>query len=150
MSESAPTRCWHADGLLFVCTRCGNCCSGAPGYVWVTPPEVRAMAAWLGMLPDQFLQQHTRRVGQRQSLLELANGDCEFLVREPGSLTHCAIHPVRPLQCRTWPFWNSNLTSPRAWEASARHCPGMNQGDHHPLSLIQDALRRNEDADLPL
>ena len=23
---------WYQDGLQFRCTRCGNCCTGAPGY----------------------------------------------------------------------------------------------------------------------
>ena len=26
---------WYRDGLRFACTRCGACCTGAPGYVWV-------------------------------------------------------------------------------------------------------------------
>jgi Fe-S-cluster containining protein len=118
--------------------------------VWVRPPEIRAIADRLGMPPDQFYQQHTRRVGRRQSLLELASGDCEFLVRQRDGTTRCAIHAVRPLQCRTWPFWKPNLSSPRAWASAARFCPGINQGEHHALPLIQDALRRNDDADLPL
>jgi len=141
---------WYAEGLHFTCVRCGNCCSGAPGYVWVSPGEVRDIAAWLGVPPEMFIQQHVRRVGQRQSLLELENGDCEFLVRDSDGKTRCAIHAVRPLQCRTWPFWKSNLTSPRAWRASSRHCPGIDHGQLHPLPVIQQALRQNHGAALPL
>jgi Fe-S-cluster containining protein len=150
VSTTASKRCWYADGRHFVCLRCGNCCSGAPGYVWVSPEEIQAIADLLGMPRERFEQQHTRRAGQRQSLLELDDGDCEFLVREPDGNTHCAIHAARPRQCRSWPFWKSNLTSQRAWDAAAKHCPGMNQGQHHPLSVIQEALRQNEHADLPL
>jgi len=150
MTRSGSRPPWYADGLSFTCVNCGDCCGGAPGYVWVSPEETRAIAKLLGMSPERFEQQHTRRVEQRQSLLELADGDCEFLMREPDGKTHCSIHAARPRQCRTWPFWKSNLTSRRAWAASARHCPGMDRDEHHPLTVIQSALRQNDDADLPL
>lgn len=150
MNSSTSTLPWYAQGLRFTCLRCGNCCGGAPGYVWVSPAEAARIAAWLGMPLEVFTQQHTRRVGRRQSLLELENGDCEFLSRDSDGKTGCSIHPVRPLQCCTWPFWKSNLASRRAWRTSARHCPGIDQGEYHSLPVIQDALQRNHAADLPL
>ena len=36
---------WYADGLQFECTQCGDCCTGAPGYVWVNKSEIEALAA---------------------------------------------------------------------------------------------------------
>ena len=31
-----PSDAWYAEeGLAFECTGCGDCCTGAPGYVWV-------------------------------------------------------------------------------------------------------------------
>lgn len=150
MRKSAATSPWYADGLKFRCIQCGNCCAGAPGYVWVNTREIQAIARQLDMSPEQFERLHTRRIRQRQSLLELDGGDCEFLVYETDGRTHCAIHSARPLQCRTWPFWESNVTNPRAWATSARHCPGINNGELYSLPIIQDALRRNADADLPL
>ena len=35
---------WYRDGLAFTCTRCGACCTGAPGYVWVDADEIAALA----------------------------------------------------------------------------------------------------------
>ncbi len=142
------TETWYADGLRFSCTQCGACCAGAPGYVWVDTREVAAIARHLGLAVEAFTRRHTRRVGLRLSLLELPGGDCEFLRRDPGGRTRCAIHAVRPLQCRTWPFWKSNLESAEAWEAAARECPGIGRGERHPLPVIQDALRRNDAARL--
>jgi len=151
MLKSALTTPWYADGLRFTCTMCGNCCTGAPGYVWITPAEGRAIAAFLGLTEGEFLERYTRAVSKgRRSLNEYSNGDCAFLIpREDGSRI-CRIHSVRPTQCRTWPFWNSNLASPRAWEGAARHCPGMNQGQHHSLPVIQAALAQNRAAGLSL
>jgi len=40
---------WYAHGLHFECTRCGDCCRGAPGYVWVREEEVERIARFLGM-----------------------------------------------------------------------------------------------------
>ncbi len=39
---------WFEDGLRFRCTRCGNCCTGAPGYVWVNDEELSAIADFRG------------------------------------------------------------------------------------------------------
>ena len=150
MNKNVTKSTWYADGLRFACTRCGNCCGGAPGYVWVSHEEMVEIARFCGMPLAQFQQQHVRRIGLAYSLLELENGDCEFLIRTPDGLSGCSIHPVRPLQCRTWPFWGSNLESRRSWSSAAKHCPGMNQGDHYPLEVIQDCLRRNDEAELPL
>lgn len=150
VSKIASASPWYANGLKFSCTQCGTCCGGAPGYVWVSPEEIRAIARQLGLPLEQFEQAHTRRAGRRRSLLELPNGDCEFLVRDDEGRTLCAIHAARPVQCRTWPFWKSNVATERAWEQSARHCPGIDHGKHHTVVAIQAALRRNDDGDVPL
>ena len=34
--DPSPNTPWYADGLPFTCTQCGDCCTGDPGYVWVT------------------------------------------------------------------------------------------------------------------
>ena len=44
-SDAAP---WYKDGLQFTCTQCGDCCTGAPGVVWVTDDELREIADYLG------------------------------------------------------------------------------------------------------
>lgn len=150
MSTDGQPVPWYSGGLQFSCTQCGNCCGGAPGHVWVNDDEIRIIAGRLGMPVDQFVREQTRRVGKRRSLLERKDGDCVFLVRRPDGKAACSIHPVRPIQCRTWPFWDSNLRSERAWTQTARGCPGMNRGEHHPLPVIQAALRENTVADLPL
>jgi len=134
---------WYASGLRFACKQCGGCCSGAPGYVWVDSEEIERIARFLGMTDKEFHKRHVRRVGRGRSLLERPGGDCEFLERpEPGT-TRCRIHTVRPVQCRTWPFWESNVDTPEDWEAAGRGCPGIDQGDVHPLPVIQTALKEN-------
>ncbi|OHB67740.1 MAG: hypothetical protein A2V70_06000 [Planctomycetes bacterium RBG_13_63_9] len=129
---------WYHEGLRFCCTGCGACCAGAPGHVWINKAEIQAMATTLGLDVDRFEAQYVRRVGIRKSLTELGNGDCVFL---DGQSRRCRVYGVRPRQCRTWPFWASNLRSAEAWERMARHCPGA---DHGPLAQLRK-IRALED-----
>ncbi len=139
---------WYGEGLRFACTQCGDCCSGAPGYVWVDGDDIRLIAGHVGLTPEEFQRRHVRRAGRGWSLREKPGGDCEFLQRNGDGKTACRIHPVRPVQCRTWPFWKSNLSSPATWQETARHCPGMNAGALHPGAVIQNCLRDNGDRPL--
>lgn len=122
MDEKQP---WYRDGLHFTCTQCGNCCTGAPGVVWVDDEEIAAIAEFLDKPLGEIRLFHTRPVRGRVSLTEFANGDCTFF---DGATRGCKIYPVRPKQCRTWPFWKSNLASPEAWDETRMSCPGAGQG----------------------
>jgi hypothetical protein len=127
---------WYQNGLRFRCTGCGDCCTGAPGYVWVNKAEIAEIAEFLGVTVETMEAEHVRSVGIRKSLVELpaANWDCTFL--DPTT-RKCRIYPVRPRQCRTWPFWTSNLQSEKTWEATCRVCPGSGQGDFFPLEEVE-------------
>ena len=142
-SIQTDNRPWYAAGLAFECQQSGNCCSGAPGYVWVTKAEIRSIARHLGCEDGWLAKTHLRRVGFRYSLTERRNGDCIFLKRE-GGCTRCTINAVKPRQCRTWPFWKDNLKSPETWNEAARKCPGINQGQRYTLVRINTIRTRGE------
>jgi Fe-S-cluster containining protein len=116
---------WYKDGLRFRCTRCGNCCTGPAGYVWVNDEEIRAIAEFRGEEVEQMKGLYTRRAHRGLSLREKLNGDCIFYDAEKG----CTIYPVRPRQCRTWPFWESNIVTEEAWQRTCEICPGSGKGD---------------------
>ncbi|HUU82421.1 MAG TPA: YkgJ family cysteine cluster protein [Phycisphaerae bacterium] len=128
---------WYAAGLHFECSQCGNCCSGPPGYVWVTKGQIKAIAEFLGREDGTLDKSQLRRVGLRYSLTERPGGDCIFLKRE-GDKAGCSIYPVRPTQCRTWPFWSENLRSSDGWNRAALLCPGMNVGRHYSFVAIEE------------
>ena len=138
--QSEP-KLWYEQGLNFTCQQCGNCCTGGPGYVWVSQEEVARLAEFLGLSERQVIKQYCRKVEGRLSLKEVRRGalyDCVFLKEqraEVGAGDHltqsrlvCTVYPVRPLQCRTWPFWDGNLRSEQSWQCAAKGCYGMNQG----------------------
>jgi Fe-S-cluster containining protein len=128
---------WYKDGLRFTCTQCGHCCTGAPGYVWVTEEETAAIAGLRGQPVHEVEAIYTRAVGRRRSLREKANGDCIFYDRAGG----CTVYPVRPSQCRTWPFWASNVETPEAWKRTCASCPGSDHGELIPAEEITRRLK---------
>ncbi len=132
---------WYQAGLRFECTQCGKCCSGAPGFVWVDDDEVLAMANEMNLDEEEFRRRFVRDVGERTSLVEYPDGDCIFL--DPDSRT-CLVYRSRPMQCRTWPFWDSNLHSKRTWAETCRACPGAGQGKLYDLTHIE--RQRNKSA----
>ena len=87
--------------------------------------ELAAIAEFRGESKEQTKAVYTRLDGRDRSLKEKANGDCVFYDRQAG----CTIYPVRPRQCRTWPFWESNVATPEAWQKTCVVCPGAGQGE---------------------
>jgi Fe-S-cluster containining protein len=124
---------WFQDGLRFECTQCGNCCTGAPGFVWVNRHEIETLARHLGTSVEDFEARFVRQVGIRKSLIEYDNGDCVFF---DNAARKCTVYEARPGQCRTWPFWQSNVRTKKAWDATCAVCPGSGQGKLYPAEHI--------------
>ena len=143
MSDPPERQEWFSQGpgLAFSCTMCGRCCTGPEGYVIVSDAECQALAARLGLTAEDFKDRYTHKTSQGRSLNEhkTEHGyDCIFLDREkiPGKAV-CGVYEDRPAQCRTWPFWKSNLTSKSAWERAKRTCPGMDKGRVYSVQQIR-------------
>jgi Fe-S-cluster containining protein len=128
---------WYADGLAFSCTRCGACCTGAPGFVWVSDAEIAGLAELRGLTPDQFQAIYTRTLSGRVTLREKPNGDCVFYEKHAG----CTVYGQRPAQCRTWPFWDRTAGTPEAWERTRQVCPGSGHGELIPAEEITRRIR---------
>jgi Fe-S-cluster containining protein len=146
----SPDAPWYKDGLNFTCQQCGNCCTGGPGYVWLSDEEIRRLAEHLKLSVQETVRKYCRKVNGKISLKEIrtssGNYDCIFLTEQKAEagegdrVVHpkrgCSIYPVRPLQCRTWPFWHGNLSSKAAWDRAAKGCYGINQGRKFTLEQI--------------
>lgn len=107
------------------------------------------------------VEKYCRKIDGQFSLLERRNSrgeyDCIFLkeipaeAREQGGeegVRHtrrvCGIYEARPLQCRTWPFWEGNLASREAWDRAGVRCHGINRGKAYSRERI-DELREAKD-----
>ncbi|MFK5952796.1 MAG: YkgJ family cysteine cluster protein [Desulfobacterium sp.] len=100
----------YQDGFEFgfdaeACNNCNSrCCRGRSGNVWVNTREMAAICDFSGMniidgLGTYFIKRHNR-FSIREKALE-GEWQCVFL----DSRAKCTIYPVRPLQCRQFPFW---------------------------------------------
>ena len=132
-------------GLHFECQGCGGCCSGpGEGFIWVTRPEIEFIADFLKISVEQLREKYLRRVGLRTTIIEQeVTKDCIFLRKIDGQ-KKCIIYEVRPSQCRNWPFWSENLSSPGAWNRAAMKCPGINRGRFFSFEQIQEIKRNNK------
>ena len=102
--------------------------------MWVNKEEIAALAAEVGLDVDEFEARYVREVGVRKSLIEYDNGDCVFF---DNKTRKCSVYAARPRQCRTWPFWDSNIRTPEAWAETCQVCPGSGTGRLYQLGEIE-------------
>lgn len=133
---TSPGQKWYAEGLRFECQRCGACCTGEPGYVWVTPLEAERIPDFLGVSRSDFASKYLRNAGSHDSLIELPDGRCIFYSKKG-----CNIYAVRPRQCRTFPFWQSIIASAETYRRCQWECPGIGKGRLFSQEEIEGILR---------
>lgn len=138
-----PEPPWYASGLAFECRQCGRCCSGPEeGFVWVNDVEITRIAAFVNLSAQVLRDRFLRRVSGRYTVIEQPRTrDCAFLVPDAGGAKRCAIYPVRPAQCRTWPFWRHNLDAAGSWLRAGQRCPGINRGRSYSRHEIEETLK---------
>lgn len=110
------------SGLRFSCQQCGECCTGEPGTIYVTSLEITSIADFLHLSIQDFTNQALYPYRDSYTIKERPDGACLFYD------TGCIIYPVRPAQCRSFPFWLQTLRSPYAWKQTAKTCPGIGYG----------------------
>lgn len=100
----------------FVCRCCGACCRIKNGIVRVAPHEISRMAAFLGKSEERFIEEDTAVAPDRAGLIlkDGEDGACAMLLPDG----RCAVHPVKPDKCRSFPY---EWTNPD----SAEYCEGL-------------------------
>ena len=105
------------------CLSCqGRCCTGESGYIYVNKNEIERIAAFLKIDKESFISEYLFKKGYRYSIKEREiNGEfeCIFFDREANG---CKIYQARPIQCRTFPFWEYYKDKV---EALKQECPGI-------------------------
>jgi uncharacterized protein len=132
---------WYHEGLRFKCTQCGKCCTGSPGYVWLSDDDITLLSQHLKISQKEFLHTYTRQVGHRIALLEDPKQfDCVFLIEN-----RCQVYNARPKQCRLFPFWKDLLQSKKQWLSQKKYCEGIDheEGTFFSLQTIQNKLKES-------
>lgn len=105
------------------CDTCeGNCCIGESGYIWCTPAEIDAIASYVQLDRDLFMTEYIEKVKYRYSLKERNVGGSYHCIFFDSRKRGCSIYPVRPSQCRTFPFWEHFKTHR---DEVIKECPGI-------------------------
>lgn len=123
------------SGICFECQRCGQCCTGDPGIVVVSGNDVQRIAEFIAQPLPHVLGSFVHPFQNGLRIAERPDGRCLFY--EDG----CAIYPVRPLQCRTYPFWFKNLRSEKKWHMIRATCPGIGLGRRYSKAEILNLLQ---------
>ena len=158
---------WFGEGLKFSCTQCGACCSGSPGSVRISKEEIAGMSAHLKLGEADFKEKYLRVETQdedfswyelkevptppeeeRDGVVMQAGLDCVFLDRDTiKGKAICSMYDVRPLQCRTWPFWEELVDEEESWVDASKGpegCPGLGKGKFYSADEIERSVQETE------
>jgi Fe-S-cluster containining protein len=116
---------------------CTKCCE-EKGFVYFTERDIERAAEFLSMPGKKFENRFIYRTKNTRRLRTPQNGQCIFL-RDGG----CSIHPVKPAQCRIFPFWPELVESSKEWNKTAAWCPGIGKG-----KLVQTETARVQAAEM--
>lgn len=133
---------FFSGGLKFECNGCGACCSLPEGSVEITAKEADLIASFLSLEIDEFFVEYCILQGDSIKLKDNQEKHCIFFKEN-----RCLVYAMRPLQCRTFPFWPENLKSRRRWENLKTFCEGINQGKTYPAKEITSVflLQKKQD-----
>jgi Fe-S-cluster containining protein len=105
------------------CESCGGrCCTGESGYIYVNKSEMQRIASYLHVDIEELKKEYLFKKGYKFSIKErkvAESFECIFFDRETNG---CSIYEARPIQCRTFPFWDYYKT--RVTELK-NECPGV-------------------------
>lgn len=106
------------------CEECGGaCCTGSSGYIWVKYSEIEQIATFLELTVEEFATIYLKKVKHRYSIIEKKLDDENFAcIFFDEKLKQCSIYPVRPRQCRTFPFWETFKNNIKELKDE---CPGI-------------------------
>ncbi len=130
--------------IHFDCTGCGACCVGGPeDYVALLEGEAEAIAGFLQIDLATLKRRALCKLTDQHLGVRLGeDGRCLFLRVDGG----CAIYPVRPQQCQTYPFWREMLASPASWAREAECCEGIGRGMARDPDEVERLLDLDRDS----
>ena len=128
-------------GLRFECQPgCTNCCT-QKGFVYLTENDLTRIAKFLRLTAAEFERRYVYRTSRQIRLRVPRQVQCHFL-RDGG----CSIHPVKPAQCRIFPFWPELVDDKREWRKTAAWCPGIGKGELVQIEKADGLAREMREA----
>ncbi len=132
----------------FECQRCRFCCSGGPGYVFLSESDLKRLEEGLKIERDKLIRLYARFVDYGDhyllSLKERKNYDCVFLSEEG-----CRVYEFRPVQCSTYPFWKRIAENMKDYIREGESCPGIGRGRAYSKEE-REAIMAKREENIPL
>jgi len=94
------------------------------GFVYLGEGDLKRAADYVGMSEDDFEQKYVYRTRHQMRFRKPPDKQCPFLTK-----SGCSIHPAKPTQCRTFPFWPEMVERKITWQRTGRYCPGIGKGE---------------------
>ena len=105
------------------CESCeGKCCTGESGYIYVSKSEIQNIALLLEIDINEFVHKYLFKKMYKYSIKERENAGSYECIFYDAKNHGCTIYDARPLQCKTFPFWDYYKT--RVDELKLE-CPGI-------------------------
>ena len=138
--KPADSMIYKHSALHFECTHCGACCQGGDEhYVAINRADLTRIRRYLGISEAWLKRRYVRFFSPSFYTLRFTDKNhCVFLNRD----NTCRIYAVRPVQCRTYPWWPELLASKKAWHQEARRCEGIDNGKRVAVNRIIASLRQ--------
>lgn len=112
--------------IQFECQGSANCCvsRGEYGFVYLSKADIKRLSEFMGLKTLNFIKLYCDKTEELIHLKEInTNGDCQFLLNKK-----CSVYAGRPIQCRTWPFWEENMNAKTWSNVISKNCPGVGKG----------------------
>lgn len=136
---------FYKQGVRFECQKdCSRCCGGTPGYVWLDAEDVVRISRFMELPVPEFIAKYTKDVDGELSLRDIEEDNWNCIMLKEG---RCSIYDVRPMQCRTFPFWYYNLSSKKRWDRMAQDCPGVGKGRMYSRVEVEKICSEDETID---
>jgi Fe-S-cluster containining protein len=125
-----------ASQAVFICQRCGNCCtSGDP--IRLKPSDVDRIAVHFKIPADKAMRKYVKQIGgPRSSLGFRKTCPCGFYDKKEGG---CKIYHARPYSCRIFPFLGIYGSESRI--IVHKSCPGSLQAASGLHKAVNEAVK---------
>jgi Fe-S-cluster containining protein len=87
------------------------------GYVFLKKGDITAIVNHLRIKKSEFMKKFTMKAGKDKVSLKFPKKRCVFL-----TASGCSVYEARPIQCKTFPFWEENFVSPQSWREVQEYC----------------------------
>ncbi|MDO9518415.1 MAG: YkgJ family cysteine cluster protein [Methanosarcinaceae archaeon] len=140
------------EDIGFSCLMCGKCCRHAFGdnRVLLMPNEIQLIANHTTLEAHEIATPATSDVPDSDlidtdgkihtfgwMLARKSNGDCNF-IEDAETSNKCKIHDVRPMLCRTYPFYMQDM------ELHVSECEGLGRKitSEESITIANDVITR--------